>query len=103
MTPGEKFTPRLIVQVGHLVARTKTEGTEHRNGSGLTELEGCHFLDILSAFTQPWLFAHETEIVTYNVNDNDSNSITNSQHSHQLSTKVLWIVQTTTEMLASRL
>lgn len=60
-------------------------------------------MDTLSAFPQPWLFARETEIVTYNVNDNDSNSITNSQHSHQLSTKVLWIVQTTTETLASRL
>lgn len=32
------------------------------------------YLDILSAFPQPWLFAREIEIVTYNVNDNDSNS-----------------------------
>lgn len=38
------------------------------------------YLDILSAFPQPWLFTREIEIATYNVNDNDSDSITNSQH-----------------------
>lgn len=76
-TAGERLSPRLIVKAGHLVIGwNKHRG--HRTQKGTRRM--LVYLDKLSAFPQPWLFAREIEIVTHNVNDNDTDGITNSQH-----------------------
>lgn len=62
-------------------AETRTEGTRQRHGLGFTGPQRLFVpLDMLPVLLEPGLSACETEILMYNVNGDESKSITNNQH-----------------------